>query len=348
VLIALAAVLLALLLLLVIAPPIFLRYATRMPGQSHRGPLPELDPAEAGLRDRLRAHVEAIAGEIGERHVGLYDKLEETAAYVSAQFAAAGHAVAEQTYEAGGRAVRNLEVEVAGGARAGEIVIVGAHYDTVPGSPGANDNTTGVAGVLELARSFAARWPARTLRLVAFVNEEPPWFQTGLMGSTVYARRCRERGEQVVAMLALETIGYYSDRPGSQSYPPPLARYYPDVGNFIGFVGNMSSGRLASRCVESFRRHAAFPSEGTRAPGWIQGLGWSDHWSFWQAGYPAVMVTDTAPFRYPHYHSPADTPEKVDYDRLARVVAGLEKVIAELAGDASSSADCADERRVPD
>jgi hypothetical protein len=171
------------------------------------------------------------------------------------------------------------------------------------------------------------------VRIVAFVNEEPPFFRTPNMGSLVYARRARARGERILAMLSLETIGWYSDVPGSQQYPLslPLGFIYPTTANFIAFVGNVRSRDLTRRALGSFRRHTAFPSEGAAVPAWIPGIGWSDHWAFWQLGYPAVMVTDTALYRYHHYHTESDTPDKVDYDRLARVVAGLERVVEQLA-----------------
>jgi hypothetical protein len=153
------------------------------------------------------------------------------------------------------------------------------------------------------------------------------------MGSVRYARWCREQDEDIVAMLSLETIGYYSEAPGSQKYPPPLGLLYPSKGDFIGFVGNVRSRRLVRRCVGTFRASVAYPSEGGAPPGWIPGIGWSDHWSFWQSGYPGVMVTDTAPFRYPHYHAVTDTPDKLDYDRMVRVVTGLEGVVATLTGE---------------
>ena len=181
-----------------------------------------------------------------------------------------------------------------------------------------------------LARAFAGRTPTRTLRLVFFVNEEPPHFQTEHMGSWVYAKQCRKRNENVVAMLSLETIGYYSDDKGTQKYPRPLSLFYPSRGNFIAFVGNVSSRRLVRQVVGSFRRHARFPSEGGAIPGFVPGVGWSDHWSFWQEGYEAVMVTDTAPFRYPHYHLPSDGPDKLDYERTALLVSGLERVVEDL------------------
>jgi hypothetical protein len=151
------------------------------------------------------------------------------------------------------------------------------------------------------------------------------------MGSLRYARRCRERGERITAMFSLETMGCFSDEEGSQRYPFPFRFFYPSRGNFIGFVGNLSSRSLVRSATESFRRQASIPAEGTAAPGWITGIGWSDHWAFWRQGYPAVMVTDTAIFRYEHYHLPQDTPDRIRYGHLARVVAGLERVIVDLA-----------------
>ncbi len=164
-----------------------------------------------------------------------------------------------------------------------------------------------------------------------FVNEEPPYFQSAQMGSWVYAKACHDRDENVVAMISLETIGYYSDAPNSQHYPFPFGLLYPSTADFIAFVGNTASRALVRETVASFRRHAQFPSEGAAVPGWITGVGWSDHWAFWQEGYPALMVTDTAPFRYPHYHDSTDTPDKLDYERFARVVDGLAGVVGDLA-----------------
>ena len=305
---------------------------TRMPGKSYAGPLLPLTQQESALRDGLRRDVEELAGEIGERHVWAPDRLGAAASFIETSLADAGYQVHRQQYVVGGQTCSNIEAEIAGTDLGDEIVIVGAHYDTVPGSPGANDNASGVAGVLALARLLAGSSMSRTLRFVLFVNEEPPHFHTEQMGSMVYAERCRERGENVVAMVCLETIGYYSDEKGSQSYPFPFSVLYPSTGNFIGFVGNLSSRGLVRKVVGAFRRHAHFPSEGGAVPAWVPGVGWSDHWSFWQQGYPALMVTDTAPFRYPYYHSHMDTPDMIDYDRMARVVGGLEGVVAELAG----------------
>lgn len=307
-----------------------IRQVTVMPGVSFRGPLPPLTEHEIAVRDRLRRDVETLAGEIGERNVFTPDKLNQAADFIEREFSAAGFRVARQSYDVAGITCFNLEVELSGNDRADEIVIVGAHYDSVHGCPAANDNASGVAGMLALARAFASRQPARTLRFVAFANEEPPHFWTENMGSLVYARRCRRRGENVVGMFSLETIGYYSDRRGSQKYPFPLNLFYPSTGNFVGFAGNTASGELVRETVGRFRARAAFPSQGAVLPAFVREAGWSDHWSFWQQGYPALMVTDTAPFRYPYYHTPNDKPDQLDYDRMARVVLGLEKVIADL------------------
>lgn len=175
-----------------------------------------------------------------------------------------------------------MSVEKKGSTVPSEIVIVGAHYDSVAGCPGADDNASGVAALLVPARELATANPLRTLRFVAFANEEPPYFQTAEMGSRVFARNCRARGENVVAMMSLETIGYYSDEDGSQKYPAPFGAFYPSRGNFIAFVGNLASRALVHRAVGAFRRRASFPSEGGALPGFVPGVGWSDHWSFWQ------------------------------------------------------------------
>ncbi|MDH3981174.1 MAG: M20/M25/M40 family metallo-hydrolase [Gammaproteobacteria bacterium] len=242
------------------------------------------------------------------------------------------YAVSSQAYTVQGTSVRNLEAVLGGTSLAEEIVLIGAHYDTVSGSPGANDNASGIAALLEIARLLAAKPLARSVRFVAFVNEEMPFFYTWDMGSHRYARQARERGDNITAMLSLETIGYYSDAEGSQQFPNPVyAWLYPNTGNFIGFVGNLASRKLVRQCLGSFRRHSAFPSEGIAAPGRMMGIHWSDHWSFWQEGYAAVMVTDTALFRYPHYHASTDTPDRIDHEHLARVVAGLAKVTVDLA-----------------
>ncbi len=280
---------------------------------------------------RLRAHVEMLATTIGERNLWAYGALERAAQYLSMQLTESGYTPRRQTYELAKLPLSNVEAVLEGATRAAEIVVVGAHYDTVVGCPGANDNATGVAAVLELAQRFSGRPQPRTIRFVAFVNEEPPFFQTAHMGSAVYANAARSRGDRVTGMLSLETMGYYSEEKGSQRYPEPMTALYPDVGNFIGFVANIGSARLLWRARRAFTRRTSFPLQSAAMPAAIPGVGWSDHWAFWQAGYPALMVTDTAPFRYPWYHTADDTPDKIDCDRLAQVVDGLEAVIESIA-----------------
>ncbi len=308
-----------------------------MPGKSWTDPVPPLSDDEQLIHDNVKRHVEMLAQQIGERNVWHAEALVAASIYIRNTLEDLGYEVRAQSFKSGGLTVQNLEVELQGTTAPQEIIVLGAHYDSVFGTPGANDNASGVAALLEIARLLAGKSHARTLRLVAFANEEPPFYLTGEMGSRVYAARSRQRGEQIKGMIALETIGYYTDQPRSQHYPFPYGLFYPNTGNFLGFVGNLSSWRLVRQAIAAFRESTAFPSEGVAAPGWVIGVGWSDHWSFWQEGYPAIMITDTAFFRYKHYHAETDTPEKIDYPSLARVTRGLADVAAELAGKDAGS-----------
>ena len=306
-------------------------YMIFMPGKSWSDSVPPLSEQEQQIGQNLKQHVDVLAQEIGERNVWNKEALAAAAAYIRSTLGRSGYAVQIQSFDSQGQTVQNIEVVLPGVALPEEIVVVGAHYDSVPGGPGANDNASGVAALLEMARLLAGTEPARTLRLVAFVNEEQPFSNTEQMGSRVYAERSRDNGEQIEAMISLETIGFYTDQPDSQHYPFPYSYLYPDTGNFVGFVGNLSSWHLVRKALGAFRASTAFPSEGVAAPGWITGVAWSDHASFWQAGYPAIMITDTAFFRYRHYHRDTDTPDKLDYRSLARVTKGLVEVAARLA-----------------
>lgn len=290
------------------------------------------NPKSPGLAAELRKDVDALA-RIGPRTIVIPGNLPTAAAHIERSFKEAGYDVLEQKFTADGVPVDNVSVEIGGRSRPSEIVIIGAHYDSVAISPGADDNASGVAVLLAIARRIRSEQPKRTIRLVAFANEEPPMFKSAQMGSYVYAKRAREHGENIVGMLSLESIGYYDTRPRSQAYPFPLGLFYPSTGDFIGFAGNLRSRALVAKCVASFRRHAQFPAESAALPELIQEIGWSDQWSFWQFGYAALMVTDTALFRNPHYHSPSDTPETLDYDRLALVTEGLIGVTLDLASE---------------
>jgi len=301
-----------------------------MPGRSFSGPLPPLSSEEKEISANLKQHVNYLAGTIGERNMIAYPSLLKAAQYIEDTFKSFGYEVKSQEYVVEMLKARNLIVEIPGSTRASEIVVIGAHYDTVYNCPGADDNTSGIAVLLELARLLKGSHPARTIRLVGFVNEEPPYFQTENMGSVVYAKHAHQLKENVVAAIAFDMLGTYSDAEGSQQYPEGFKLLYPSRANFIAFVGDLSSHGLVRDVVRSFRAHAQFPSEGSATPGWIAGVGWSDHWSFWQEGYPAIMLTDTSFFRNPRYHEPADKPATLDYDRMARLTHGLVGMVADL------------------
>jgi Zn-dependent M28 family amino/carboxypeptidase len=281
--------------------------------------------------EKLRAHVQMLAGEIGVRNVFRRQELQRAAEYIERTWREQGYEVVRDTYQANRVECANLEVTLRGTSRAGEIIVVGAHYDTVDESPGANDNASGVAALLELSRVLAGSALSRTIRFVAFVNEEPPFFETQEMGSRVYANRARQRGDDIRAMMALETIGYFSEEPGSQRYPPFFRWFYPDRGNFIAFVSDLRSRPLLQRAVAEFRARSDFPVECCSTFARVPGVDWSDHGSFWREGYRAFMVTDTAPYRYPHYHTEFDTPDRVNYEALARVTLGIRGVVSALA-----------------
>lgn len=308
-------------------------YMTGVPGRSHRGPLPLLTDDERLLATALKRHIEAIGAR--EHNLYRYNELEKAARYIEAMLASYGYSTGRQEFVVNGIPVRNIDVviEPRPDITDPDVLVVGAHYDSVVGAPGANDNASGVAAVIELARLLRDRRgaAAKRIRLAFFVNEEQPYFRTAAMGSFQYARALAARKERVVAMYSLETIGYYSSEPGSQHYPAFLGMFYPDRGDFVAFVGTLQCRTLVWQTIRSFRSHTAFPSAGGVAPAVIPGIDWSDHWAFAHHGFPAMMVTDTALFRYPYYHQWTDTPDKVDVESLARVVKGMERVVRDAA-----------------
>ena len=248
-----------------------------------------------------------------------------------------GYGVERLEYDVSGIRCSNLIATREGSTRRNEILLLGAHYDSVVGSPGANDNASGVAALLETSRMFQALEPALTVRFVAFVNEEPPFFGTGQQGSMVYAQAARRRGDDIRLMASLETIGCYSSEPGSQGYPPLFRFFYPDCGNFIGIVSDFRSRAAMRRFAAAFRANCDFPLQTASTFRFVPGVAWSDHDSFWRQGYPAVMVTDTAFYRYRHYHAPTDTPDKLAYPELANVTLGLFRAFAALASEGVDS-----------
>lgn len=304
-----------------------------MPLSSYKGSLPALTLEETEVRYHLAEYTKHLSSAIGERNISKEGSLQAARSYLRDRLHELGYEVRENSYQVDRETVINLEVNLPGNPRNSRTLIVGAHYDTAHGAPGANDNASGVAALLELARLLKNSKLEKAVRFVFFANEEPPFFQTDSMGSRVYARKLHNDHVAVSAMISLETIGFYSDVPGSQKYPPLLNLFYPSRGNFIGFVGNSASRSLVRDVAKRFRESSHFPSEGIAAPGDWPGIGWSDQWSFWQENYPALMITDTAPFRYRYYHTPSDTADKIDFDRMARVVTGVRNVLAALANE---------------
>jgi len=295
---------------------------------------PTLDEdARQGIQELeapLMEHITVLADDIGPRDIFVPDKLNAAAEYIRTFWEKVGYEVTAQAFTVQNVRCRNLAVEIPGRSKTDEIVIVGAHYDTVSWAPGANDNGSAVAALLELSRLFSTGSPDRTLRFVAFTNEEPPFFKTGSMGSLVYAKECQKRKENIIGMVCLETIGYYRDEPKTQKYPFPFRFFYPDKGNFVAVVGNLRSKPLVKLFTRHFMEESDFPIECVATFGFLTGIDWSDHWSFWHCGYPAVMITDTALFRYPYYHSSEDTPDKIDYHSLARVTHGVYKATEKM------------------
>jgi hypothetical protein len=306
-----------------------------------------LTPQQIESANRLKEDVYYFCNIIGQRDYQHPKGLNEASTKLAQEFANLGYQVAKQhvptpdylKHKKDGElplTFFNVIAEKKGTKSPEEIIVIGAHYDTCAGTgtPGADDNTSGTAGLLELARLLANKNLDKTIRFVAFVNEEPPFFHTPYMGSRFYAKSSKDKNENIVAMLCLEMIGYFNNEPNSQSYPPIvdpiLSLIYPDKGNFIAFIGNLKSRDLLLKSINSFRKNSDFPSEGVSLPEWVTGVDWSDHSSFWIEGYPAIMISDTSLFRNPHYHQPSDTPETLDYQSMSKVIHGVEKIILDM------------------
>lgn len=306
-------------------------YMMKMPGTSYRGPLPPLNQTEINIRNQLKSHIEYLAGKLGERNIWHKHNLDETEQYISSIFTDIGLQVSEQDYLINSVPVKNIIGEKKGANEPDKIIILGAHYDTVYTSPGADDNASGVAAILVIADLLKNISLPYTIRFVAFCTEEPPFFLSREMGSWQYAKLVKKKQENIIGMFSIESIGYYSTKKHSQRYPLLLGLIYPNTADFIGFIGNLSSRSLVVKSIASFRRQVQFPSEGIAAPRFIPGVSWSDQWSFWKHGYQGVMITGTALYRNPNYHLPSDLPNTLDYDRMARVVFGLTRMTFDLA-----------------
>ncbi len=306
-----------------------------MPGQSFKGVLPPLTADQVVIRNRLSEHVDVLAKQCGERNSRKLEALYKAADYIATQFTEYGYAPKFQEYEVDGKKYKNIEVELIGSNPQLAKIIVGAHYDSAIDSPGGNDNASGVACLLEMARAMHGKQSARTIRFVALVNGEPPFQMTENSGSSKYAQRSKELGEKIKGMISLDEIGYFSDLSSSEKLPPNIFSFYPAEGNFIMFLANGLSANVCRSVVGGFRSNAKFPSEGliSKESTNPAGMDGSDHYAFWKVGYPAVMVTDTFSDRYPYVHNQLDTASQVDVDKVSRLVGGFKGVVEELANN---------------
>lgn len=291
---------------------------------------------QAAIETNLRLHVDRLAGLIGPRHLDKPKTIQATVGYIQGQWAEMGFAVQHETYDALGCEATNLIVERLGTQRLDEIVLLGAHYDTVFSTPGADDNASAVAVLVEVSRILKHHDPKRTIRFVAFACEEPPYFNLDAMGSQHHARQARRRDERIVGMLCLEMVGYYRDEVGSQKIPPAIPRwihrFLPNKGNFLAAVGNLSSWKLCWKFRRGFKAGAReMPLFSICLPERINEIRLSDNSSFWDQGYPALMLTDTSFLRNPHYHQASDTPDTLDYRRMAQVTLGVAAAVEFLA-----------------
>lgn len=283
-----------------------------------------VDPA------RLEAHVRKLSIELGPRDADHLENLDRVAAYIKDEFSQTTAHVSEQAYSVPGKTYRNVVARF--GPESAERIIIGAHYDTAGPLPGADDNASGVAGLIELARLLGRQQPPIRVELVAFSLEEPPYFRTTGMGSSVHAESLRNQNVQVRAMISLEMIGCYSDAPNSQLFPVGvLSAFYPSRGNFIAVVGRLSDALLVRKTKSAMRNAAPLPVYSINAPRFVPGVDFSDQLNYWDAGYSALMITDTAFYRNRNYHTAQDTAEKLDYKRMAMGVEGVYAAVNELA-----------------
>jgi len=279
---------------------------------------------------RLEAHVRMLSEQLIPRDGAHPENLDRVASYVRQEFARATGRVSEQVYDAQGNPYRNVLAQF--GPETTERIVVGAHYDAAGEYPAADDNASGVAGLIELAYLLSKAAPSMCVELVAFTLEEAPYFVTSRMGSLVHAESLKTAGIPVRMMFSLEMIGYFSDQPQSQTFPfSLLAAFYPSQGNFIAVVGKLDQGLAVRRVKQAMQSASSLPVYSINAPRWVTGIDFSDHQSYWQAGYNAVMITDTAFYRNHNYHTGRDTADTLDYRRMAMVVQGVYAAVLALA-----------------
>ncbi len=304
----------------------FLLYCSTFPGSSYTQSPPNLTKAETHTQDNLTRHVSTLASSIGARNDEHPKAYKKSATYILKELKGMGYSPVEHPLKTAGGTWPIIEVTLTGQSRATDIVLFAAHYDSCHTTPGADDNASGVAAQLELARLLHKTTPEHTIRLVFVPNEEPPHFKTKDMGSYAYAKLARARKDDIKIMYSLEMLGYFTDEEDSQHYPSVLSTVYPDTGNFIAMVSLLDYRAQTQQSMRIFRNHAKLASEGFTGPDFVPGIDYSDHWSFWVHNYPAIMITDTSFFRTPHYHKATDTPDTLDYKRLTHITHALAKL----------------------
>lgn len=298
-------------------------FSSHKAGKSGNGSKPGVKP--------LHQHVHQLSEVIGSRSAFEYEKLDAAKDYIETVLDDLGLEYKLQSYQYREKTFSNIIITLEGQKEPGEIFIIGAHYDTVFGTPGADDNASAVAVLLELCRLLKDYRPPKTLKLIFFVLEEPPAFKTKYMGSYVYAKTAKENKEKIYGMISLEMLGYYNDKKGAQLYPLPLmGLFYPKVPNFVGVVGDLKSRKLVKKAAKSIKKGCAVPVETLSTVKFVPGVDLSDHGSFWKMGYPAVMITDTAFYRNPNYHSMSDTIETLDFNKMAELLTGIKQVAIDL------------------
>lgn len=302
-------------------------------GEGHWEGVPveaSLEPRLGQMADSLRADVAYLSQTIGPRNPVHYASLSAARSWIKAKWETQGYEVRSQTFDVDGKECANLEIEIPGQRRPTEIVIVSAQYDTWTESPGANNNASGMAVLLKLSEMLIGQRLDRTLRLVAFVTQEPPYDNTESMGSLRYAQRSKERGEDIRVMLAMDAIGIYKQAPHTQKLPFPFSLFYPDKGNFLAFIGDLASRSYVVEATRGFKKGSSFPIAGGSVPRWVKGAAWSDHKSFWTHGYAAIQITDTGAFRSSSHTTSEDTIEKINFSALARITVGMYSSLVEL------------------
>ena len=315
---------------LILLSTLAVTWMTGFEGSTSQGSPPALTSEEERVRDGLEETVRELAFQIGSRSFNRAGSYGRALAYLEEGLLSYGYSLDRQSISLRGRKVQNLAIEKTGVAMPGEVVLVGAHYDSFRRSPGANCNASGVAVLYELARMLRAENPVRTIRMVFLANGESPWQGTEFQGARVYAEEAKARGEKIVVAILLDAVGYYSTTENSQNFPFPLNLRYPTTGNFIAFFGTPGNKGTVEKMMRRWFGVSNVPAEGGAFPGWYPGIYGADHVAFAKAGYPAVMLTDTAENRWKDARGDYDSLKNLDYETMTRVTTGLLRLVTDL------------------